>query len=159
MRVVVVAAAIFAAHQTQVLSQDISQPSLGGDRAAYPIYANTVPASRYNIKVGPTKWLLSASMGAAYNSNVNVSEENPIGSFVFSPRVGMGVFWPITKANKLRLNVSLGYDYYASDPAMGGQTILIDPDTDSNSTSIWITSGLPFSIGRQLPATPWTTRH
>jgi hypothetical protein len=111
-------------------AQDIARPSLGGDRAAFPIYSSPIPASRYNVKAGPVKMLFNASVGASYNSNVNVSEDNPIGSFVLSPRVGMGVYWPITKLNKLRLNVSLGYDYYFSDPELGGQTLLVSPDTE-----------------------------
>lgn len=115
---------------SSVWAQDISRPSLGGDRAANPIYSSPVPASRYNVKVGPVKMLFNASVGAGYNSNINVSDENPIGSFVISPRIGMGVFWPITKVNRLRFNVQFGYDYYTSDPSYGGQTLLISPETE-----------------------------
>ncbi len=111
-------------------AQDVLRPSLGGDRAANPIYSSPVPASRYNIKVGPVKMLFNASVNTGYNSNINVSEENPIGSLVVSPRIGMGVFWPITKVNRLRFNVQFGYDYYASDPSYGGQTLLISPETE-----------------------------
>jgi hypothetical protein len=110
--------------------QDIMQPSQGGNRAAFPLYATPVPASRYNVKLGPVKMLFNASVNTGYNSNVNVSNDNPIGDLVFSPRIGMGVYWPITKLNKLRLNVSLGYDYYLNNPELGGQTLLVAPDTE-----------------------------
>jgi hypothetical protein len=115
---------------TTAHGQDISRPSLGGERAANPIQSNPVPASRYNIKLGPVKMLMNASMSTSYNSNINVSDQNPMGSLVFSPRIGMGVYWPITKANRLRFNLEFGYDYYTADPSYGGQTLLISPETE-----------------------------
>jgi hypothetical protein len=71
-------------------------------RAAYPLASPTVPASRFNVKVGPVKMLFNAGMGVQYNSNVNVSEGNPEPDLILQPRVGAGIYWPITKLNKLR---------------------------------------------------------
>jgi hypothetical protein len=111
-------------------AQDIARPSLGGQRAAYPLSSLAVPASRYNVKAGPVSMLFSASMGAAYNSNVNISDGNPTADLVLSPRVGVGLYWPMTKLNKMRFNVQLGYDYYVNNPDLGGQVLVIDPGTE-----------------------------
>jgi hypothetical protein len=111
-------------------AQDVARPSLGGQRAATPLAASSIPASRYNVKVGPVKMLFSASMGTAYNSNVNVSNDNPIADMVLTPRVGVGVYWPITKTNKLRFNIEAGYDYYVNQPELGNETFVIGPSTE-----------------------------
>jgi hypothetical protein len=82
------------------------------------------------VKVGPVKMLFNAGMGVQYNSNVNVSEGNPEPDLILQPRVGAGIYWPITKLNKLRLNVQLGYDYYMQNPDLGGEVLIIDPSTE-----------------------------
>lgn len=99
-------------------------------RAAYPLASPTIPASRYNVKAGPVKMLFNASMGAQYNSNVNVSDQNPESDLILQPRVGVGVYWPISKLNKLRLNVQVGYDFYMQHPDLGGNVIIVDPSTE-----------------------------
>lgn len=99
-------------------------------RAAYPLASPTIPASRYNVKLGPVKMLFNAGMGVQYNSNVNVSQGNPEPDLILQPRVGAGIYWPITKLNKLRLNVQVGYDYYLQHPDLGGNVLIIDPSTE-----------------------------
>ena len=111
-------------------AQDVARPSLGGQRAANPLAASTIPASRYNVKVGPVKMLMSATMGAEYNTNVNLSEDNPQADFILTPRIGMGIYWPMTKQNKLRFNVQLGWQYYINNPNLNQQTFLIEPGTE-----------------------------
>ncbi len=111
-------------------AQNIARPSQGMQRAAYPLASSATPASRYNVKVGPVKMLFNVGMGVQYNSNVNVAQENPEADLILQPRVGVGVYWPITKLNKLRLNVQLGYDYYMQNPDLGGEVLIIDPSTE-----------------------------
>ena len=110
--------------------QNIARPSLGMQRAAYPMAAPTIPASRFNVKVGPVKMLFNASMGVQYNSNVNVAQNNPEPDLILQPRIGAGIYWPITKLNKLRFNVQLGYDYYMQNPDLGGEVLIVDPSTE-----------------------------
>lgn len=99
-------------------------------RAAYPLATPTIPASRYNLKLGPVKMLFNAGAGVQYNSNVNVSDINPESDLIFQPRVGVGIYWPISKLNKLRLNLQVGYDYYMSHPDLGGNVLIVDPSTE-----------------------------
>lgn len=112
----------------EVAAQDIARPSLGGQRAANTL--SPVPSSRYNVKAGPVQMLFNAAMGGEYNTNINVSEDNPISDYILRPRVGMGLYWPITKLNNLNLNLQVGYDYYISNPDYGGNTLLISPATE-----------------------------
>ncbi len=120
----------FLAAPFVALAQDVARPSLGNQRAANPIAATTVPASRYNLKVGPVKMLFNAGIGAEYNTNVNVSNENPEPDLILTPRIGMGVYWPMTKLNKLRCNVQVGYQYYLNNPDLNQQTLIVDPGTE-----------------------------
>lgn len=107
---------------------NINRPSSGGRRLAQPL--NTMRASGYNIKAGPVQMSFSASMGTEYNTNVNLSEEDPIGSLVLTPRAGMNLYWPITRLNNISLNLGLGYNYYLNDPDLGGQYLLVSPATE-----------------------------
>lgn len=106
----------------------INRPSSGGRRLSQPI--NMMRASGYNVKAGPVQMSFSASMGTEYNTNVNLSEEDPIASLVLSPRVGMNLYWPITRLNNVSLNLGLGYNYYLNDPDLGGQNLLVSPASE-----------------------------
>ena len=107
----------------------------GGRNTAFPAggyasYQNYQPTSRYTVKAGPVQMGFSAGMGVAYNSNVNATQDDAEGSMVLTPRIGMRLFLPLTKLNRLRLNVQLGYDYYVSQPERDLQTFVIDPGTE-----------------------------
>jgi hypothetical protein len=106
----------------------ITTPSSGGQRLAQP--RNVMRSGGYNIKAGPVQMSFDAGMGVEYNSNVNVSEEDPRGSLVLTPRVGMNLYWPITRLNNVSLALGLGYNYYLDDPDLGGQYLLISPATE-----------------------------
>ncbi len=106
----------------------INRPSTGGQRLAQPL--NMMRVGGYNIKAGPVQMSFDAGMGVEYNTNVNLSEDNPKGSLVLSPRVGMNLYWPITRINSVSLDLGLGYNYYLNDPDLGGQYLLISPATE-----------------------------
>lgn len=106
----------------------IGSPSAGGQRLAQP--RSTMRMGGYNIKAGPVQMSFDAGMGVEYNTNVNLSDENPEASLVLSPRVGMNLIWPITRLNSLSLALGLGYNYYLEDPDLGGQYLLVSPASE-----------------------------
>lgn len=91
---------------------------------------NNYSAARYNVKAGPVQMRFNAGLDAAYNTNVNASEDDPQPDFLITPRVGMGIYWPVSKLNTLSLDLGLGYSYYLNNPDLGGQTILVSPNTE-----------------------------
>jgi hypothetical protein len=107
---------------------NITRPSTSGRRLAQP--TNMLRASNYNVRAGPVQMAFSTSMGVAYNTNVNLSEQDPIADFVLTPRVGMNLYWPVTRLNNLSLNLGLGYNYYLNNPDLGGQYLLVSPATE-----------------------------
>lgn len=106
----------------------INTPATGGQRLAQPL--NVMRSGGYNIKAGPVQMSFDAGMGVEYNTNVNLSDEDPRGSLVFTPRAGMNLYWPITRLNSLSLTIGVGYNYYLEDPDLGGQYLLISPATE-----------------------------
>lgn len=121
----IIIVAVFACNAP---AQDIVRPSVGMQRAATTL--NPMPASRYNVKAGPVQMHFNAGVSTGYNSNVNLSETGPQGSFFLQPRVGVGLLWPITKLNKLRMYVDVGYSYYFSNANLNSPTALISPSTE-----------------------------
>lgn len=106
----------------------VTRPSGSGQRLAAP--RNTLRASSYNVKAGPLQMAFSATMGGAYNSNINLSKNDPISDFILTPRVGMGLYYPITRLNNLALNLGLGYNVYFNNPEYNTQSLLISPATE-----------------------------
>ena len=112
----------------QGATPSVTRPSTGGQRLAAP--TSMLRASGYNLRAGPVQMSFSTSMGVAYNSNINLSREDPIADFVLTPRVGMSLYWPVTRLNNLSVNLGLGYNYYLNNPDLGGQTLLVSPATE-----------------------------
>lgn len=109
--------------------------NMGARNVAFPAggysgYQNYQSAGRYSVRAGPVQMGFNAGMGVAYNSNINATEENTQGGLVLTPRLGMGLYLPLTKLNRLRLNIQVGYDYYVDQPDRTNQTFVIDPGTE-----------------------------
>jgi hypothetical protein len=66
----------------------------------------------YNLKLGPTDWRFGAGLGVDYNSNVNYTEENPEGDFIFRPEVRTRMVWPVSDLNSINLALAGGYSAY-----------------------------------------------
>src|SRR3984893_2270656 len=57
-----------------VRSQDAVRPSLAGQEAA-EARRQDVDRLPYNLELGPVKFRLSATVGAEYNDNINLSDD------------------------------------------------------------------------------------
>ena len=122
------APATSGATRFQGSTPSINTPSSGGQRLAQP--RSMMRSGGYNLNAGPVQMSFDAGMGVEYNTNVNLSEEDPRGSLVLTPRVGMNLYWPITRLNNVSLALGLGYNYYLNDPDLGGQYLLVSPATE-----------------------------
>jgi hypothetical protein len=69
----------------------------------------------YNLKLGPTTWNFNAGLGVDYNSNVNNTEYNPEGDFIFRPQFNTRMLWPLTDMNSLNLALGAGYSAYVNN--------------------------------------------
>jgi hypothetical protein len=66
----------------------------------------------YNLKLGPTAWNFGADLGLDYNSNVNYSQTDPEGDFIFRPHINTRLLWPVSDQNSLNLTLDAGYLAY-----------------------------------------------
>ncbi len=82
----------------------------------------------YNLKVGPTAWKFGTGLGLEYNSNVNYTENQPQGDFIFRPRINTRMVWPVSDQNSINLALGGGYSAYVSNPRL--DRIFITPDSE-----------------------------
>ncbi len=109
---------------------NLGAPNTSFPAGGYATSQNFQPASRYSVKAGPVQMGFNAGMGVAYNSNINGTQDDAQGGLVLTPRLGMGLYLPLTKLNRLRLNIQLGYNYYVNQPDRTSETFVIDPGTE-----------------------------
>jgi len=137
-------AVVFAMPQFSSEAQNIFRPSQGGQMSVAPGVSSALPqgglgggplmslsgpvSERYNIKMGPVQMNFSAGMGAAYNTNVNASQNGSGNSgFYLTPRVGAAIYWPYSKVNNMNLTIQSGYNYYLTGDVDNRQQFYISP--------------------------------
>ena len=90
----------------------------------------------YTFKNGDFRMLVTPSLSAQWNDNVNLSETNLLDDYIITPSVGIRSSYPVTERNVLFLDVTIGYSRYLNHPNLSTFNI--------NSSS---GSGLSFDIG------------
>jgi len=122
--------------------------SIASAQAAEARRRTATTVGDYNLKLGPTTWNFGAGLGVAYNSNVNYTESNPEGDFIFSPQVNMRMLWPVSDQNSINLAVGGGYSAYVKDPTL--DRVFITPGSelsfDLYAGDFWINLHDRFSI-------------
>jgi len=109
-----------------VLAQDAVRPSLAGEAAA-EARRQSLDRIPYNLLLGEVRFRVSATAGFEYNDNINVAEFNPQDDFIFRPSANLNVLWPVTQLNTLRLDLGLGYAFYANHSEDNTNTVLLSP--------------------------------
>ena len=93
-------------------AQEAVQMSMAGADAAAAQRKAASTIDYYNLKLGPTAWNFQAGLEADYNSNVNNTENNPEGDFIFRPQINTRMLWPLTEQNSINLVLGAGYSAY-----------------------------------------------
>ena len=81
-----------------------------------------------NFKVGEVLLRVDASMTTEFVDNVDLTQ-NGRPDLIFTPQVGIGATWAMTKLNTLQFRAGLGYSYYMNNPNLNRQTTTITPDS------------------------------
>ena len=61
---------------------------------------------------GDFRLLVTPSVAADWNDNINLSKDHGLEDYIFTPMVGLDASYPLTQVNLLRLDVGVGYDEY-----------------------------------------------
>jgi hypothetical protein len=125
-----------------VWSQDAIRPSLAGQAAA-EARRQDVDRLPYNLELGPVKFRLSATVGAEYNDNINLSDDADVvvltgggpvliharkeDDVIIRPQINVDALWPITQLNTFRLDLGLGYAFYLDHSNANTNGVLISP--------------------------------
>jgi hypothetical protein len=109
-------------------AQDAVRPSLAGEESA-EARRQSIENIPYNLLAGPVRFRFSATFGIEYNDNINLADVNKQDDVIFRPQVNMNAIWPITQLNTLRLDIGIGYSFYADHPENDTDGLLIAPGT------------------------------
>ena len=82
----------------------------------------------YDLKLGPTAWNFGAGLEVDYNSNVNNTESNPAGDFIFRPQITTRMLWPVSEQNSISLALGGGYSAFIKNPNL--DQLFITPGTE-----------------------------
>ena len=117
------AAALFAGcFASQADAQEVPRPSY-----ARQVEKKSLPTIA-NFKVGEVLLRVDARITTEFVDNVDLTQ-NKKADVVFSPEVGIGATWAMTKLNTLQFRAGLGYSYYMNNPNLNRQTTTITPDS------------------------------
>ncbi len=86
----------------------------------------------YNLKTGPVLLSFDTSFGIEFIDNIYLTSNTlrPSESdLVFTPQLGIGIAWPVTKLNGLHFNTRIGYTKYLSHPDLDSNSMLLAPDS------------------------------
>ncbi|MHC1765418.1 MAG: outer membrane beta-barrel protein [Verrucomicrobiia bacterium] len=92
-------------------AQDALRHSMAGELALASRKAQ-VANQPYTVKFGDFRLLATPSLGAEYNDNIQISDDESPDDFILRPFLQLAGSYPITQRNLLRLRVGVGYDYY-----------------------------------------------
>jgi len=118
----------FVLAASAAVAQDVIRPSLAGEASA-EARRQEVDRIPYNLLAGPIRFRLSATVGVEYNDNVNFAEVDTQQDFIFRPLVNLNALWPVTQLNTLRLDIGLGYAFYADHSEYNTNGILLTPNS------------------------------
>lgn len=66
----------------------------------------------YTFKKGDFRLLITPSLSAQYNDNINLANTNALDDFIATPSVDITASYPLTEKNLLYLDLSVGYNWY-----------------------------------------------
>jgi hypothetical protein len=128
--------------------QEAVRMSVAGDAAAAAQRRAASTIGYYNLKLGPTAWNFGAGLGVDYNSNVNNTEDNPEGDFIFRPQITTRMLWPVTDRNSINLALGAGYSAYVNNQQL--DRLYLTPGSglsfDLYAGDFWINLHDRFSI-------------
>ena len=83
-----------------------------------------------------------------YNSNVNYTESDPEGDFIFRPQINTRMLWPVSDQNSINLALGGGYSAYVKNPELDRAFITPGSELsfDLYAGDFWINLHDRFSI-------------
>jgi hypothetical protein len=133
---------------TPARGQEPVRMSIASEQAAEARRRAATTIGYYNLKLGPTAWNFGTGLEVDYNSNVNLTESNPEGDFIFRPQINTRMLWPVSEMNSINLALGGGYSAYVKNPRLDQAFITPGSELsfDLYAGDFWINLHDRFSI-------------
>jgi hypothetical protein len=109
-------------------SQEALRTSLAGETTRQSQSQAAITLGYYNLLTGPVSWRFLSGLELSYNDNVNYSQNNREGDFIFQPNLATQARWPVTENNILNFSLNAGYSAYVQHPNLS--RFYINPGSD-----------------------------
>lgn len=100
----------------EACGQEALRQSLAGESVAQTQKDAAASTGYYNLLLGHTSLRFSAGMGAQYNDNIHLQNDDRQGDFIFIPSLNTQTHTPLTDNNSLDISIGAGYSAYVSHP-------------------------------------------
>lgn len=100
--------------------------SLAGWRA-YSASLQKETDEAQTLRVGPLAFRFGVGSSITYDTNINSSPDEPLADIILQPFFQIGFGWPITRRNRLDLDLNISYQYYLLNPDFGASGFTISP--------------------------------
>lgn len=104
-----------------------TRESLAGQGAAQAL-EKSIESEPYDLRWGPVRASLGASLGVNYTDNVFYSQ-TPTDDIMIEPDMTLGALWQISKLNTLQLSLGLSYQEYLKNSVLNADAPFINPDS------------------------------
>jgi hypothetical protein len=107
-------------------AQELMRESLAGADVA-ATNTPSIEEQNYNLRVGPIRFLMSATAGIEYIDNISYSEVNRESDEVVRLALDIRSIWNITRLNTLNFDLGVGFVRYIEHPQATDDNIFITP--------------------------------
>ncbi len=101
--------------------------SLAGEDVADTTRISSVEEQNFNLRVGPIRFLLSATAGFEYIDNISYSQINRESDVVARLALDIRSIWNITRLNTINLDLGIGFVRYIDHPDATNDDFFITP--------------------------------
>ena len=111
-----------------VFSQEALKMSLASAEAAEARRKNSTTVGYYNLQLGQTYWRFSGALGAEYDSNVTLRQNQAQSDYILRPEIDINLLVPVSDQNSLNVAVGAGYSAYVMHSEL--RRYYITPNTE-----------------------------
>ncbi len=104
-------------YPTGAAAQEALRNAIAADAVSATNRLINLATMPYTLKSGDFRLLVTPSLDAEWNDNINISRTDTLQDYILTPMLQLDANYPLTQVNLLRLNVGFGYAEYVDHSA------------------------------------------
>jgi hypothetical protein len=112
---------------TALRAQELMRESLAGADVADTGRTTSIEEQNYNLRLGPIRFLMSATAGFEYIDNIGYSQINRESDVVARLALDIRSIWQLTRLNTLNFDLGIGFVRYIDHPDATSNNLFITP--------------------------------